>query len=69
MYGTEDQKRKYLPLIASGEPEGVWCTGYSEPEAGSDFTNIKTTAIKEGNEYLINGKKVSTSAGHRARWC
>ena len=68
VYGTEDQKRKYLPLIASGEPEGVWCTGYSELEAGSDFANIKTTAIKEGEGYLISGKKVSISAGHRARW-
>jgi hypothetical protein len=66
--GNEEQKRKYLPLIASGEPDGVWCTIYSEIEAGSDFANIKTTAIREGEEYIINGKKVSISAAHRARW-
>ena len=36
IYGSEEQKKRYLPLIASGEPDGVWCTGYSEPDAGSD---------------------------------
>lgn len=69
LFGNEEQKRKYLPLIASGEPDGVWCTGYSEPDAGSDFANIKCRAVKEGDEYVINGQKIWTSCAHRARWC
>ena len=69
LFGTEEQKKKYIPLIASGEPDGVWCTGYSEPNAGSDFANIKTRAVREGDEYVINGQKVWTSAAHRSRWC
>jgi len=68
MFGTEEQKKKYLPLIASGEPEGIWCTGYSEPDAGSDFVNIRTQAVKDGQDYIINGQKVWTSAAHRAKW-
>ena len=68
LFGTDEQKEKYLPQIASGEPDGVWCTGYSEPDAGSDFANIRTTAIREGDEYVINGQKIWTSAAHRARW-
>jgi alkylation response protein AidB-like acyl-CoA dehydrogenase len=69
MFGTEEQKKKYLPLIASGEKDGVWCTCYSEPNAGSDFANICTRAVREGADYVINGQKVWTSAAHRARWC
>ena len=68
-FGSEEQKKKYLSLIASGEPDGVWCTGYSEPNAGSDFANIQTRAVRDGDEYIINGQKVWTSAAHRARWC
>ena len=69
MFGTEEQRDKYLPLIASGEKDGVWCTCYSEPNAGSDFASIQTRAVKDGNHYIINGQKVWTSAAHRARWC
>lgn len=69
LFGSEEQKRTYIPLIASGDPDGVWCTGYSEPNAGSDFANIQTRATRDGNEYVINGQKVWTSAAHRARWC
>jgi len=69
LFGTEEQKEKYLPPIAAGEPDGVWCTGYSEPNAGSDFANLQTRAVKDGDGYIINGQKVWTSAGHRARWC
>ena len=69
MFGTEQQKEKYLPLIASGEKDGVWCTGYSEPNAGSDFASIRTRAVREGGDYVINGQKIWTSAAHRARWC
>jgi alkylation response protein AidB-like acyl-CoA dehydrogenase len=69
LFGSEEQKKKYLPLIASGEPDGVWCTGYSEPNAGSDFANLQTRAVREGDYYIINGQKIWTSAAHRARWC
>jgi alkylation response protein AidB-like acyl-CoA dehydrogenase len=69
MFGTEEQREKYLPLIASGGEDGVWCTGYSEPNAGSDFANIRTRAVRDGDDYIINGQKVWTSAAHRARWC
>lgn len=67
-YGSNEQKNKYLLLIASGEPDGVWCTGYSEPDAGSDFANIRTQAVKQNDEYVINGQKIWTSLAHRARW-
>jgi alkylation response protein AidB-like acyl-CoA dehydrogenase len=69
MFGSEEQREKYLPLIASGEKDGVWCTCYSEPNAGSDFANIQTRAVKDGDYYIVNGQKVWTSAAHRAKWC
>ena len=69
LFGTEEQRKKYMPVIAAGEPDGIWCTGYSEPDAGSDFANIRTSAERKGDEYIINGQKVWTSVAHRARWC
>ena len=54
-YGTEEQKEKYLPRLASGEIIGAFCL--SEPEAGSDATSQKTTAIDKGDHYLVNGTK------------
>ena len=69
LFGSEEQKAEYIPPIASAEPDGVWCTGYSEPGAGSDFANIQTRAVRDGSDYIINGQKVWTSAAHRARWC
>lgn len=65
--GTEEQKEKYLQKILTGEE--VWCQGYSEPNAGSDLAAIKTRAIKEGDQWLINGQKVWTSFGHVADKC
>jgi len=69
LFGSSAQKEKYLPLIAAGEKDGVWCTGYSEPNAGSDFANIQTRATRDGDDYIINGQKIWTSCAHRARWC
>ncbi len=69
LFGTEEQRLKYMPLIAAGEPDGVWCTGYSEPNAGSDFANLRTAAVRIGDEYIINGQKIWTSSAHVARWC
>ncbi len=69
LFGTEEQKKKHLPLIASADPDGVWCTGYSEPDSGSDFASLQTRAERKGDEYIINGQKIWTSAAHRARWC
>jgi 3-oxocholest-4-en-26-oyl-CoA dehydrogenase alpha subunit len=69
LFGTEAQRQKYMPLIAAGVPDGVWCTGYSEPNAGSDFANLRTQARREGDSYVITGQKIWTSEAHRARWC
>ncbi len=68
-YGTDEQKKKYLPPIAAGDPDGIWCTGYSEPDSGTDLASLKTEARRVGDDYIINGQKVWTSAAHRARWC
>ena len=63
-YGTEDQKQYYLPKMLSGEH--IWCQGYSEPGAGSDLASLKTSAIRDGNDYVINGTKIWTSMAHHA---
>ncbi|GAB6888502.1 acyl-CoA dehydrogenase [Desulfothermus okinawensis JCM 13304] len=55
-FGTEEQKKKYLPKLCSGE--GLWGFGLTEPEAGSDAGGTKTTAVKDGNEWVINGSKI-----------
>ncbi len=67
MLGTEEQKKKHLPGIAAGET--YWCTGYSETEAGTDLASMTCRAVKKGDEYVINGQKVWTSAAHRSSWC
>ena len=63
-YGTEAQKREYLPKIISCEH--VWCQGYSEPNAGSDLASLRTTAVLDGDHYVINGSKIWTSLAHDA---
>ena len=68
LFGTEEQKQKHLPLIATGDSDGVWCTGYSEPDSGTDLASLQTRAERVGDEYIINGQKVWTSCAHRARW-
>ena len=67
MFGTEEQKKRHLPAIAAGET--VWCQGFSEPEAGSDLASLQTRAVRDGDDYIINGVKIWTSNAHRSDWC
>ncbi len=64
--GTEQQKRERLPPIARGEH--FWCTLYSEPGSGSDLASLQTSAVRDGDDYVINGQKIWTSSAHIADW-
>ncbi len=66
-FGTEEQKKQHLPAIAKAEV--LWCQGFSEPDAGSDLASLKTRAVEEGDDYVLNGQKIWTSYADHADWC
>jgi 3-oxo-4-pregnene-20-carboxyl-CoA dehydrogenase beta subunit len=64
IYGTEAQKKRFLPAILAGEVH--FAIGYTEPDAGTDLASLRTTAVRQGDEYIVNGQKIFTTGAHDA---
>ncbi len=65
-WGTDEQTDQWIPTILNADDH--WCQGFSEPEAGSDLANLRTTAVLDGDDYVLNGQKIWISTAHIAKW-
>jgi alkylation response protein AidB-like acyl-CoA dehydrogenase len=65
-FGSARQRARHLPAIISGEV--MWCQGYSEPGSGSDLVSLKTRAVRDGDDFVVNGQKIWTSSAHESDW-